>query len=170
MTHRLDSRHGTSGADTAGRHRSPDACSSQRCRDRSSATERSLRLQALGHQPSLKNQDRRAEAACRAKRDLLRDEVQKTPTSVMIVCSTKIKVSGRLSGKTCSRGPIPSLRVLARARVFPGQCGLPAAISWLVSPGRTALGRPSSCPLLVPSTCNTVSHDPSHSPAVSDGQ
>jgi hypothetical protein len=62
------------------------------------------------------------------KRDLLRDEVQKTPTSVMIVCSTKIKVSGRLSGKTCSRGPIPSLRVLARARVFPGQCGLPAAI------------------------------------------
>jgi hypothetical protein len=62
------------------------------------------------------------------KRDLLRDEVQKAPTSVMIICSTKIKVSGRLSGKTCSRGPIPSLRVLAWARVFPGQCGLPAAI------------------------------------------
>jgi predicted kinase len=37
MTHRLDSRHGTSGADTAGRRRSPDACSSQRCHDRSSA-------------------------------------------------------------------------------------------------------------------------------------
>jgi predicted kinase len=36
MTRRLDSRHGTSGADTAGRCRSPDACSSQRCRDRSS--------------------------------------------------------------------------------------------------------------------------------------
>jgi predicted kinase len=39
MTHRLDSRHGTSGADTAGRHRSPDACSSQRCHDRSSAVD-----------------------------------------------------------------------------------------------------------------------------------
>jgi predicted kinase len=37
MTHRLDTRHGTSGADTAGRCRSPDACSSQRCHDRSSA-------------------------------------------------------------------------------------------------------------------------------------
>ena len=35
MTRRLDSRHGTSGADTAGRCRSPDACFSQRCHDRS---------------------------------------------------------------------------------------------------------------------------------------
>jgi AAA domain len=36
MTHRLDSRHGTIGADTAGRRRSPDARSSQRCHVRSS--------------------------------------------------------------------------------------------------------------------------------------
>jgi hypothetical protein len=52
------------------------------------------------------------------KRDLLRDETQEAPTSVVIICSTKIKVSGRLSGRSRSRGPIPSLRVLAWARVF----------------------------------------------------
>jgi hypothetical protein len=33
----------------------------------------------------------------------------------------KIKVSGRLSGKRCSRGPAWGLRVLVCARVLPGQ-------------------------------------------------
>jgi hypothetical protein len=46
--------------------------------------------------------------------------------SVIITCSTKIKMSGRLSGKPCSWGPVWSLRVLAWARVFPGQRALPA--------------------------------------------
>jgi hypothetical protein len=49
------------------------------------------------------------------KRDLLRDEVQKAPTSVMIICSTKIKVSGRLSGVLAWAYP-----ELASARV--GSC------------------------------------------------
>jgi hypothetical protein len=33
----------------------------------------------------------------------------------------KIKVSGRLSGKRCSRGPVWGLRTLVCARVLPGQ-------------------------------------------------
>jgi len=39
---------------------------------------------------------------------------------------SKIKVSGRLSGKSCSRGPVWGLRTLVFARVLPGHRTWPA--------------------------------------------